>query len=136
MSLLLQSESIFQSFPEDWHFYRYRDCILTVPCPKKLHNVELENPTTTACKQHAENTFLVFSNFRDLYNEIEILMKLSWIHQIFIRMVLFIGISTLAYWSVKIHVIIHLPSGSTSKQTSTQPLVPLKSAFSLELAFI
>lgn len=42
---------------------------------------------------------------------------LPWIHQIFIQMILFIGISTLAYWSVKIPVTIHLPRGSTSKQT-------------------
>lgn len=131
MSLLLQSESIFQSFPEDWHFYR--DCKLLVF--KNFLLFDWKNPPQLLLSS-MKRTLPSFSNFQDLLNEIELLMKLFRIHQIFIRTVLFIVVSTLAYWSVKIHVTIHLPSGPTSKQTSTQLLLPLKSAFSLELAFI
>lgn len=133
--LLLRSESMFLSFPEEWHFYRYTLYSLFLVL-KIFISLDWKKPTKILFKHHEENMFPSFSNFQDLFNEIEILMKWSWIHQMFIRMVLFIGISALAYWSVKIHVTIHLPSGSTSEQTSTEPLVPLKSAFSLELAFI
>lgn len=70
ISLLLQTESIFQAVPEDWCVYSNRDSILTIPSLKKIIFLNGKKSTTIPAKQQEGNTFLWFSNFQDIYNKI------------------------------------------------------------------